>query len=251
MAKLVIVNESALDEERAVSGAREIIYGAGAEPPEVKTRRLRGFLEASRENAARLADARWIASRVPPTVRKNLCRIEMSFLEKNKIPSGIVYRGFEFREILKDKFPGWGRAGQLMIFITPRILATPEVRGGAPHIRMILSGSPAVISTRGILMGPARSRKSFRREGGGNENKNIDSKMMEKITGSLILQALIYRFSGEGFCDSPDCCLYNPHWRVEAVKALGPTASLCARHAELMKYCHNSLEKSNSYKEEK
>lgn len=223
--QVTIVNESPLDEIKIVSSLRDIIGAAGKEKLKITAIQQKILPGCGGDTAEELASSRWFADRMPPTVKQNLVNVEKRLLKENKIPAGVVYHGLKYREILIKENKEYGRRGFLTVFITPRILATSEAPWGSPHIRTVLLGAPAVISSRGITMGPARARDSIHKEENG-----ISKDTIEKIAGSLLLQAIFYRFLGEGLCPLSDCCIYNPHWRDEMIKALGPGAALCKEH---------------------
>jgi hypothetical protein len=62
-----------------------------------------------------------------------------------------------------------------------------------------------------------------------------DPRIPEILKG-YTLQAVFYWILGEGFCDDPDCKLFNAHWQEEMLRAqLGGSYDLCPRHAGMLR----------------
>lgn len=61
-----------------------------------------------------------------------------------------------------------------------------------------------------------------------------DPRLPEAIKGYL-LQALFYHVTGDPFCDSKECRLFNAHWQEELIHAqMRPGADLCERHRQMV-----------------
>lgn len=181
--------------------------------------------------ADKLVDARFI-NELSPTIRGNLIKIEKNMLQNRTLLQSVLYHGFIFQEICKDvisKKTGFNK-NTLNIIITDRLLATPESGGGLPHIRVVILGQPALISVKGIINGPAKSREYFRGENDTEYIKDLQDSRIPQILMGTILQSIIYYFAGEAFCDNKNCRLYNAHWQRDMINAQVKSRKLCIKH---------------------
>lgn len=100
------------------------------------------------------------------------------------------------------------------------------------HARVVLAGSPALISTSGLVEAPARPREYYFIKGGllrsGGDLSELDTMYKGRfveyddpktssIMCSYALQAVYYDLTGNEFCEDPGCCLYNSHWQEEVL----------------------------------
>jgi hypothetical protein len=117
-----------------------------------------------------------------------------------------------------------------MVF-TGRLFGTYD--GRRYHARVLLAGSPALISTSGLVEAPARPREYYFIKGGligsGGDISELDrmykgryveydDPKTSRILSSYALQAVYYELTGNEFCEDPACCLYNSHWQEEVLK---------------------------------
>lgn len=117
-----------------------------------------------------------------------------------------------------------------MIF-TGRLFGTYD--GRRYHARVILAGSPALISTSGLVEAPAKPREYYFIKGGllrsGQDISELDrmyrgryveydDPKTSSILSSYALQAVYYELTGREFCGDTGCCLYNSHWQEEVLK---------------------------------
>jgi len=101
------------------------------------------------------------------------------------------------------------------------------------HARVILAGSPALISTSGLVEAPARPREYYFIKGGllrsGGDLSELDRMYKGRyveyddpktsaIMCSYALQALYYELTGNEFCEDPGCCIHNSHWQEEVLR---------------------------------
>jgi len=135
----------------------------------------------------------------------------------------------------------------LHIVITGKLFGTFGTR--RYHARVLLTGEPCLLSTSGIVEAPARPREyyfakaKFLAEGRDIsgldeifEDRFVDynSPKITDITCSYILQLIKYSYTGEPFCSSNKCCLYNSHWQEEVLK-LQYKKELCMECREILK----------------
>ena len=167
----------------------------------------------------------------------------------NRGPFGVIYDGFELQAAMRELLPREeaSRSHAHLIF-TNRLLATWEQSDLRYHLRVIVCGSPALISTSGAVEAPAKPREFYRAKEqlghdplvyerikmqfAGRFLDHGDERLTEVLKG-YALQAALYQFIGEGFCDDPTCRLFNAHWQEEMLRAqLG--GAVCEKHAQLL-----------------
>ncbi|MGM0568444.1 MAG: DUF6775 family putative metallopeptidase [Elusimicrobiota bacterium] len=226
--KIILMNETRLDVEWIVDDLKKNW------PDLLIAKDNRNSLFPAEEKVAiALTQARYTDA-LSATVRDNMIGIEKRLLEEERSPGGVIYHGFDLQNILGDILREHIDSQCLVVCITSRLAATPEIESGFPHIRMSLLGNPAVISVPGILKGPAKSREHFYGRDTEEDIGGILDERVSQIVVSLVLQAAFYFFLGEAFCGSRNCRLFNPHWRAQMLKALSGDATLCRHHCEML-----------------
>lgn len=100
------------------------------------------------------------------------------------------------------------------------------------HARTVLMGEPNLLSTSGIVEGPARPPEYYWVKAAfiqsGRDPAEIDEfyrdrflvhddERLTEITASYVLQIVAYALSGKAFCDNTECCLHNSHWQKEVL----------------------------------
>lgn len=163
---------------------------------------------------------------------------------------GVFYDGYWLQRIFfnlfRDKLAGRIANKSIHIIFTSRLFGTFEKR--RYHARVILMGTPNLISTSGVVEAPARPREYYWIKAGfiqsGRDIAQLDSvykgrfieyndSKMTPILGSYALQAAAYEVSGNEFCDDKSCCLYNSHWQEEVLKAQ-LEGKLCEEHKNIL-----------------
>jgi len=161
-------------------------------------------------------------------------------------PRGIPYDGWGFQSLLRERVPGSPAA--IMLFMTPRLLATWDDGDARYHLRTVVLGHPVVISVPGLVEAPAKPREFYlikQAVGGdpvalalakqklqGRFLEHGDPRLTEVLQG-YCLQGVAYAVTGEPFCRAPECRLYNAHWQEEMLRAQLQPPDLCAHHAEV------------------
>jgi hypothetical protein len=159
---------------------------------------------------------------------------------------GVFYDGYWLQRIFfnlfRDRLAGRISNDIIHIIFTGRLFGTFERR--RYHARVILMGTPNLISTSGVVEAPARPREYYWLKAGfiqsGRDTGELDSvykgrfieyhdSKMTPILGSYALQAVAYEVSGKEFCDDKTCCLYNSHWQEEVLVAQ-LDGKLCQKH---------------------
>lgn len=157
---------------------------------------------------------------------------KMSGLESVR---GEFYDGLWMQRILhgalSGRNPGGTGRGYIHMIFTGRLFGTYD--GRRYHARVILAGSPALISTSGLVEAPAKPKEYYFIKGGlvrsGQDVSELDimykgryveydDPKISPILSSYALQAVYYELTGGEFCGDTGCCLYNSHWQEEVLK---------------------------------
>jgi hypothetical protein len=174
-----------------------------------------------------------------------------AYLKPETISPRIVYNGWFLEELLQSKIPQEEAAqDKLHIFLTPRLMVTKEYMARRYHARTILAGRPSIVSSSGLVEAPARPMEYYifrtgyqvmgqeipdsvlKKKFEGQFLDYHDPRLTEVILGYL-LQAVAYRFFGEGFCEDPRCRLFNAHTQQEMLVAQLEPPEFCYRHQTL------------------
>ncbi len=135
------------------------------------------------------------------------------------------------------------------VIFTSRLFGTFE-EDGRYHARVNLCGFPSVVSTSGIVEGPARPREYYSvkarvamalgsvpfeavKEPFRGQFIDYDDPRLTEVLKGYVLQCLFYQIAGEAFCDDPRCRLFNAHWQSEVIVSQLESGDLCRRHADL------------------
>jgi hypothetical protein len=181
---------------------------------------------------------------------------EIAFMERQLTGTGTgafghMYDGIAVMSAVRSVL---GAKDGLSLVFTNQIVGTWDEGDLRYHARVMVAGSPAIVSVPGVVLAPARPREYYLYQGGaraaGASEDEIEIKMFEvmgdrfvihadpripEILKGYALQAVAYWIFGEGFCDDPKCRLFNAHWQEEMIRAqLGEGEGLCARHAALL-----------------
>lgn len=141
------------------------------------------------------------------------------------------------------------------IILTNTLFATLD-EDRRPHIRASIYSFPTVISTSGIVEGPAKPRqyylykqkysqlgiwdieeakikKKFR-----DSFIDYEDKRMNEVLKGYIAQALFFYITGEPFCNQKNCRLFNAHWQEELIYTQIRIGRFCKHHRQLLKDIH-------------
>lgn len=162
-------------------------------------------------------------------------------------PFGVLYDGFAFQGLLRELAGGALDLEVVQIMFTNRLLGTWEEGDRRYHLRTIILGMPAIISTTGLVEAPAKPREFYLAQqqlGPAARSEYAISLLKEQFKGQFLdhddprltevvkgyaVQAIAYQLTGEAFCEDPDCRLFNAHWQAEMMRAqLG--GRYCERH---------------------
>lgn len=151
-----------------------------------------------------------------------------------------LYDGFELQRLLAREIENDG----IHVVFTDLLACTFSEDDWRYHARTVICGTPAIISTAGMVEAPAKprefyapfaDRESLKRKHAGRFIDYDDARMADAAAG-LALQALFFFVTdGEPFCDNDSCRLYNAHWQEDLVRTQVENAALCLKHRSIVK----------------
>ncbi|MHA1264922.1 MAG: DUF6775 family putative metallopeptidase [Candidatus Helarchaeota archaeon] len=177
---------------------------------------------------------------------------EKRVIKKNIPVKGILYDGLKllllYWDFISQKYkPIEG----LAIIITDRLIGTYSAADGRYHIRAILSSRLSLISTSGIVEGPARPKEFYKlKHQMAVLNKNIpleiikeqfknqfidynDPRLTEVLKG-YISQCIFFNLIGNPFCSDKNCRLFNAHWQEELIHSQLQSRQFCQEHQKYL-----------------
>lgn len=144
------------------------------------------------------------------------------------------------------------------IILTSKIFATFDERKKI-HIRASIYSFPSVISISGIVEGPAKPKEfyfykqKYIQLGIWNIEEDKlkkkfkarfidyhDRRLTEVIKG-YISQALFFYITGQPFCNSKNCRLYNAHWQEELIYNQIKCGKFCAKHKGILENLNGAV----------
>ncbi len=158
-------------------------------------------------------------------------------------PVGVLYDAFELCLAYNGLLSRAGiDAGALVLVITDQLFGTFEEDDSRYHARVIIFGTPCIVSTTGLVEAPARPRSQYiGRQLGFDQSPTMDDasgrwllpndpRTTEVLKGYLA-QAIFYYVTGEPFCEERGCRLFNAHWQEELLfSQLGSEREFCEYH---------------------
>jgi hypothetical protein len=168
-----------------------------------------------------------------------------------------LYDGFVLQSRIRQMISeSESRIQHVHIVFTDLLTCTFSEEDWRYHARAIICGSPAIISSTGIIEGPAKPREFYLlAHPGAKDAANLEKEFAggfigygdERISAAatgLALQALFFFISaGEPFCESSDCRLFNSHWQEDLIRTQVQRPAICRRHKEEL----NKLNRNNSH----
>ena len=203
--------------------------------------------------AQELAACRIFDTRVP-FERHNPTTDEIKFEEEsfanNKETNIIMYDGFEFQKVITDIIPEEELGlDKFHLVCTNKLTCTFDLDDYRYHGRAVICSNPSIISTTGMVEAPAKPREFYLRlltnitqglnidmiknQFSGRYLEYHDPKIGEIIKG-YALQALFYYLTGESFCESKECRLFNAHWQADLLHSQIESGKLCDKHQQIL-----------------
>lgn len=165
--------------------------------------------------------------------------------------SGIIlYDGFELQKILNDMIPSSELlSDKFHLIFTTKLTCTFDCDDYRYHGRAIICSNPAIISTTGIIEAPAKPREYyFKLYAKVSQGCNLDvikdefkgrfleyhDKNLSLVVRGYALQAIFYYLTGQAFCQSKDCMLFNAHWQEDLLHSQINVRDLCEQHTKTL-----------------
>ncbi len=147
---------------------------------------------------------------------------------------------------------GYAKAqGACHVIITGKLFATFD-EDKKMHIRAAIFGFPSVISTSGIVEGPAKPKEYYlfkqkysqlgiweieeakiKKKFKGRFIDYEDKRITEVLKG-YVAQALFFYITQEPFCKQKSCRLYNSHWQEGLIYSQITSGEFCSRHKSIL-----------------
>lgn len=164
---------------------------------------------------------------------------EKRALNRELLPEGIMYDGFELQELLKNILKP--KLSDIPIFLTNRLIGTFD-DDKRYHARTNILGIPSIISITGIIEAPAKPREFYLlktklpfgilKEKFKGRFIDYDDKRLTEVLNAYMMQSIFYHLFGEAFCEDKNCRLYNSHWQEELINAHN---KFCRKHENMTK----------------
>ena len=240
--------------------------------PEIKIKNLAEFIEKTinvkvtirknifshfglnRKNALEMASIRIFNIYAPfemhsPTLDE--VDFEAKSFEDSSIHNNIVlYDGFELQKFLTKIIPDEeSGSDKFHLALTSKLTCTYDYDDYRYHGRAVICSNPSIISTTGMIEAPAKPRAFYLNlHNSMNAGINLDvlksqfegrfldyhDRRTDKAIQGYSMQAISYYLTGEPFCDSPDCILYNAHWQEELLHSQIKIGKMCKRHSNIV-----------------
>ena len=212
------------------------------------------FRGERRALAEKLAAARVRHPDRPPGLEEPLygeVEFEMRRLEDPTRPAaGVLYDADRLAASYRELLPAAERSLRVAhVILTSRLFGTFD-DDGRYHARVNACGFPSMVSTSGIVEGPARPKEYYGvkarvsmalgsvpfeavKEPFRGRFIDYDDARLTEVLKGYVLQCLLYQIAGEAFCEDPRCRLFNAHWQSEVIAAQLTSGALCRRHADI------------------
>lgn len=165
--------------------------------------------------------------------------------ERPSISEEVAYDGFKLlsasRKLLdEDEL----NTQHIHLIFTNCYFGTWDEKDKRYHLRLSTYGFPSLISTTGIVEGPARPSEFYRmkrrigeepteEQVNGEFLSHNDVRLTEVLKG-ISMQAIFYYLLGQPFCVNPQCRLFNGHWQEEVLRAQMREPEFCSVHEEVL-----------------
>lgn len=161
----------------------------------------------------------------------------------------IFYDGFELEKMISEFIPTEeNKIDILNIIFTDKLTCTFDETDFRYHARALIGSNPAIISTSGMIEAPAKPKQyyldrmtSFSKEDTEKINEKYKGEFLEyhdprlsEITEGYLLQAIMYYETGEAFCESKDCRLFNAHWQKDLFYSQIENKQFCDKHQGIL-----------------
>ncbi|MDE1763357.1 MAG: hypothetical protein KGH88_03820 [Thaumarchaeota archaeon] len=171
---------------------------------------------------------------------------EVAFEEQDSASNIVLYDGFELQNIFMDCIPEEELSqDRFHLIFTTKLCCSYDYDDYRYHGRAVICSNPSIISTTGIIEAPAKPRdyymKMYEKM---SQGLNLDA-LRNEFSGRFLeygddrigivvrgyaLQAIFYHLTGNPFCESKECMLYNAHWQKDLLHSQISSGKLCRQH---------------------
>ena len=162
-------------------------------------------------------------------------------------PVGIFYDGFDLCTAYNMVLSNAGvPSDSLVVVVTNQLFGTCDEGDGRYHARVIILGSPCIISISGLVEAPARPREHYLGQQLGFGKLDPQEDMPEKwlrrddprtteVLKGYLAQTVFYQLTGEPFCEERGCRLFNAHWQEDLLYSqLDGAGEFCPYHEQML-----------------
>lgn len=160
--------------------------------------------------------------------------LEGKIIKNKKDLIGILYDAQKLVKVMRDFLDDEEKKNHTVV-LTKRLIGSKEKNEARYHARTVINSVPSIVSTSGIVEGPAKPRKYYFADEDEKEEildfdpmKHSDDRMEEAIK-SYLLQTIFWRLEGQPFCEEDGCPLVNSHWQKDVLQNQ-IEGELCERH---------------------
>lgn len=137
------------------------------------------------------------------------------------------------------------------IILTKRLFATFD-ENKKLHIRASIYGYPSIISSSGIVEGPAKPKEFYiykqkysqlgiwdieeqkLKQKFKDHFIDYNDKRMTDVVKGYIAQALFFYIANEPFCSRRECHLFNAHWQEDLIYSQIKSKKFCRKHTKIL-----------------
>jgi len=186
-------------------------------------------------------------------IKKNFLKIDVKLIRLKEAAvntKGLLFDPIKTREAF-DKVASKDNEA-CHIILTQKIFATPD-ENKKLHIRAAIYSFPSIISTSGIVEGPAKPKDYYIYKGkfsqlgvweiGEPKIKkkfktrfiDYDDKRINEVLKGYISQALFFYMIRNPFCAIKKCRLFNSHWQEDLIYSQIKIGKFCSSHERIFK----------------
>ncbi len=178
-----------------------------------------------------------------------IVRYEERALNDPTREGGVLYDGLAVQQVLNDAMPDSETSlDHAHVALIDRAIGTWGDHDGRWHKRVNVLGQPALVSVPGLYEAPAKPESYYREKqkhamlSGDAPPREVmenqvdgeflvenDPRTTEALKG-YVLQAVHYLDTGEPFCESEECRLFNAHYQEGVIEAQLRDPEFCEIH---------------------
>ena len=156
-----------------------------------------------------------------------------------------LYDGFAMQRILCSMLQE-SESSDVHVIVTDKLTCTFDEDDWRYHARAVVCGTPSLISTSGIVEGPARPKEYYYLSGPWPTDQEALKKQfagrfidygdarLDRAAELYVYQAIFFFIAdGAPFCDDNTCKLYNAHWQEELISNIS-YPGFCRYHQQLL-----------------